>query len=67
MKKNLFFASFVSGTQFIVKDILEKQIPDIEIYQLFDGAVLFNTGKPYDKLNMYCFNNIFSVITYAEN
>jgi tRNA (guanine6-N2)-methyltransferase len=65
--KKLFFASFASGTQFIVKDILEKQIPDIEIYQLFDGAVLFNTDKPYDKLNMYCFNNIFSVIAYAEN
>ena len=67
MTKKLFFASFASGTQYIVKDILEKQIPDIEIYQLFDGAVLFNTDKPYDRLNMHCFNNIFSVITYAEN
>jgi tRNA (guanine6-N2)-methyltransferase len=67
MKKKLFFASFVSGTQLIVKDILEKHIPDIEIYQLFDGAVLFDTVKPYEKLSMYCFNNIFSVIAYAEN
>jgi tRNA (guanine6-N2)-methyltransferase len=67
MKKRLFFASFASGMQFIVKDILRKQIPDVEICQLFDGAVLFETDKPYDRLNMYCFNNIFSVITYIEN
>ena len=51
----------------IVKDILEKHIPDLKIYQLFDGAVLFDTVKSYEKLNMYCFNNIFLVITYAEN
>ena len=67
MKKKLFFASFASGMQFIVKDILRKQIPDAEICQLFDGAVFFETDKPYDRLNMYCFNNIFSVIVYTEN
>jgi hypothetical protein len=26
---------------------------------------LFETVKTYDKLNMYCFNNVFSLITYA--
>jgi len=67
MKKNNFFATFASGMQYIVKDILEKQIPGIKIHQLFDGAVFFETGKTYDKLNMYCFNNIFSVITYVKS
>ena len=67
MKKNIFFASFAAGTQYIVKDILERQIRDIKIHQLFEGAVLFETAKEYDKLNMYCFNNIFSLITFAEN
>ena len=67
MKKNIFFASFAAGMQFIVKDILERQISDIKINQLFDGAVLFETGKTYDRLNTHCFNNIFSVITFAEN
>ena len=65
MKKNKYFASFASGMQLIIQDILEKQIPDAEIYQLFDGAILFETEKTYDRLNMYCFNNIFSVITFA--
>jgi len=66
MEKYKYFASFASGMQYIVKDILEKQIPDINIYQLFDGVVLFETEKTYDKLNMYCFNNIFSVITFTK-
>jgi len=66
MTKNKYFASFASGMQFIVKNILEKQIPDVNIQNLFDGAVLFETEKTYDRLNMYCFNNIFSVITFAE-
>ena len=62
----MYFASFASGMQFIVKDILEKQIPDVKILNLFDGAIVFKTQKSYDKLNMYCFNNIFSVITFAK-
>ena len=66
MKKRKYFASFASGMQSIIQDILEKQIPDIEIHQLFDGAVLFETEKTYDRLNMYCFNNIFSVITFIS-
>jgi tRNA G10 N-methylase Trm11 len=67
VKKNIYFASFAAGTQIIVKDILESQVPDIKIYQLFDGAVLFETTKAYDKLKLYCFNNTFSVITFTEN
>jgi tRNA G10 N-methylase Trm11 len=63
--KNKYFASFAAGMQLIIKNILEKQIPDVHIFQLFDGAVLFETWKTYDRLNMYCFNNIFSVITFA--
>ena len=63
--KNKYFATFASGMQFIVKDVLEKRINDIKIYQLFDGAVLFETEKTYDKLNIHCFNNIFSVIVFA--
>jgi tRNA G10 N-methylase Trm11 len=66
MAKNGYFASFPAGMQFIVKGILEEQISDIAIRQLFDGAVLFETEKAYDKLNTHCFNNIFSLITYAE-
>jgi tRNA G10 N-methylase Trm11 len=66
MKKNRYFAAFTAGMQFIVKDVLEKQIDDINICQLLDGAVLFDTCITYDKLNMYCYNNIFSVITFTE-
>jgi len=66
MKKYIYFASFAAGMQFIVKDILEKRMTDLKIYQLFDGAVLFETNKTYDKFDIYCFNNIFSVITFMK-
>ena len=66
MARQSYFASFPAGMRFIVKDIVEKHIPDSVIRQLFDGAVLFETEKTYDRLNMYCFNAIFSLISYAE-
>jgi tRNA G10 N-methylase Trm11 len=66
LAKNSYFSSFPAGMQFVVKSILEEQIPDVTVRQLFDGAVLFETEKTYDKLNLHCFNNIFSPITYAE-
>ena len=36
------------------------------ILRLLDGAVLFETGCGYDKLNFFCFNNIFAVISVMD-
>ena len=62
-----YFATFASGMQIIIKNFLEKQISDIVIHGLFDGAVIFETEKTYDKLNMYCFNNTYSVISFSPD
>jgi len=66
MEKNRYFATFTSGMQLIIKDILEKKLQDVIIGQIFDGAILFETEKTYNNLDMHCFNNIFSVILYRE-
>ena len=66
MNKNRFLATFASGMQFIIKDLLLKQIPDIIIIHLFDGTVAFETEKTYDRLNLHCFNNIFALISFSE-
>jgi tRNA G10 N-methylase Trm11 len=64
--KNIYFASFAAGMRFVVEDILKKQIQDVKILRLFENAVLFETGNSYSTLNMFCFNNIFSVIAFTE-
>ena len=58
MYKNL--ATFISGTQNIIRIILQESLKDLKINQMMDGAVEFETTISYDRLNFFCFNNIFS-------
>jgi tRNA1(Val) A37 N6-methylase TrmN6 len=53
--------------QKIVEAIVRERLPDVKIEKLLDGAVLFETRCTYDKLNFFCFNNIFAVISIVEN
>jgi len=66
VSRKLYFASFPAGTHHIVKDILINKIPDLVIHQLFEGAVLFETEKAFNKIDIPCFNNVFSVIKYSS-
>lgn len=41
--------------------------PVLSIVKLLDGAIIFETDCPYDKLNFFCFNNIFAMIHIEQN
>ena len=58
---NLFYASFIPGLQNVIADVIRDRLAqDVKILKLLDGAVLFETETSYDKLNFFCFNNIFA-------
>jgi methylase of polypeptide subunit release factors len=63
----LYYASFIPGLQELIAEIIHERLPDAVVHKLLDGAVLFETGCSYDKLNFFCFNNIFAVISHMEN
>ena len=63
---SLFYASFVPGLQEFFADVIKERLPDVKIHKLLDGAVVFETETTYDKLNFFCFNNIFAVINILE-
>jgi tRNA G10 N-methylase Trm11 len=62
----LYYAAFVPGMQEVIAGILRQRLTDVRIHKLLDGAVLFETGCSYDRLNFFCFNNIFAVIDILE-
>jgi tRNA G10 N-methylase Trm11 len=62
----LFYAPFVSGMQKVAETIVRDRLPDVTIQKLLDGAIVFETQCGYDKLNFFCFNNIFAVISIIE-
>jgi len=64
---NLFFAPFIPGLQNLIADVIKERLSDIKIHKMLDGAVLFETATDYDKLNFFCFNNIFAVISVMEH
>jgi tRNA1(Val) A37 N6-methylase TrmN6 len=53
--------------QKVVEAIVRERLKDVRIKKLLDGAILFETASSYDKLNFFCFNNIFAVISIIEN
>ena len=64
---NLFYAVFIPGLQNLIAQAVKERLSDVKIYKLLDGAVLFETETGYDKLNFFCFNNIFAVISVMEH
>jgi hypothetical protein len=64
---NLFYAAFVPGFQDFIAELVKERLADVVIKKLLDGAILFETECTYDKLNFFCFNNIFAVIDVLEN
>jgi len=64
---NEFYAAFIPGLQNLIADVIKERLSDIKIHKLLDGAVLFETVTDYDKLNFFCFNNIFAVISVMEH
>jgi tRNA G10 N-methylase Trm11 len=62
-----FYAAFIPGLQNLIADTIRERLSDVKIHKLLDGAVLFETATGYDKLNFFCFNNIFAVISVMEH
>jgi len=63
----IFYASFIPGLQNIIEDVVRQRLSDVKIHRLLDGAVIFETETTYDKLNFFCFNNIFAVVHVMEH
>jgi SAM-dependent methyltransferase len=64
---NKFYATFIPGLQNLIADVIKERLSDVKIHKLLDGAALFETVTDYDKLNFFCFNNIFAVIDVMEH
>ncbi|MDR2759673.1 MAG: methyltransferase [Spirochaetaceae bacterium] len=63
----VYYASFIPGLQELVGTIVRERLEDVRIKKLLDGAIVFETHCGYDRLNFFCFNNIFLVISIIEN
>jgi len=62
----LYYATFIPGLQTFIAQVIKERLSDVKINKLLDGAVIFETETSYDKLNFFCFNNIFAVIGIME-
>ncbi|GHU96702.1 hypothetical protein FACS189483_00420 [Spirochaetia bacterium] len=62
----MYYASFTPGMQGVVEHIIRERLADVTIQKLLDGAVIFETQCSYDKLNFFCFINIFALVSIAE-
>lgn len=63
----MYYAAFVPGLQRVVADIVRTRLSDVRIDKLLEGAIVFETQCTYDRLNFFCFNNIFAVISIVKN
>lgn len=61
-----YYAAFIPGMQEVIASVLCERLDDVSIIKLLDGAVIFETACTYDRLNFFCFNNIFAVIDTLE-
>ena len=61
-----YYAVFIPGFEDEIASIIRERLSDVNIIKLVDGAVLFETGCTYDRLNFLCFNNIFALIDILE-
>jgi len=64
---NSFYATFIPGLQDLIAETVKQRLCDAKIHRLLDGAVLFETETSYDKLNFFCFNNIFACLSVMEH
>ena len=65
--KNLYYGSFVPGMQDVIEEVVRERLSDVSVVKLHDGAIVFETDCSYDRLNFFCFNNIFAVIDILDS
>jgi len=63
----LYYATFTTGFQDVVQDILCKKHPNTKIIHVLDGGIVLNTlDTKSDILSLPCFNNVFEVLYMWE-
>jgi hypothetical protein len=60
-----YYGSFAPGLENCVAEVLGERFPDLHIPLSLSGAMVFETAVSYDRLNLFCFNNIFQMIHRA--
>ncbi|MDR0636289.1 MAG: methyltransferase [Treponema sp.] len=62
----LYYANFVSGLQDLIADALKCDVKDLLIKKTLDGAFVFETACPHEKLKHKYFNNLFAILNLRE-
>ncbi|MBU2522754.1 MAG: methyltransferase domain-containing protein [Nanoarchaeota archaeon] len=64
----MYFSTFISGIQEFIPGVLRKNIRDVKITRLLDGAILYQTSANIESIkNIRFFNNSFEVIKTFED
>jgi len=53
----LYYSTFITGTQEIVKKVLKEKLKDVKIDLLLDGLVVYKTDKPLNQIKSLRFIN----------
>jgi hypothetical protein len=56
-----YYGALAPGLEGCIAEVLGERFPDLGAPLLLSGAVVFETSLSYDRLNLFCFNNIFRV------
>jgi tRNA1(Val) A37 N6-methylase TrmN6 len=62
-----YYGACAPGLETSIAEILKERFPDLALPLLLSGAIVFETAASYDRLNLFCFNNIFRVISDTTN
>jgi predicted RNA methylase len=62
-----YYGSCAPGLEACIAEVLGERLPDLKIPLLLSGALVFETSASYDRLNLFCFNNVFRVISIVTD
>ncbi|MDR0731856.1 MAG: methyltransferase [Treponema sp.] len=60
--KYCYYGACAPGLEGCAAEVLKERFPDLSIPLSLSGALVFETDCSYDRLNLFCFNNIFRLI-----
>jgi 23S rRNA G2445 N2-methylase RlmL len=61
-----YYASCIPGLQHTAERLVTSRLGDAVVIRSLEGALVFQTGCSYDRLNLFCFNNIFLVLDMRQ-
>jgi SAM-dependent methyltransferase len=60
-----YYGTCAPGLEGCAAEVLKERFPDLAIPLSLSGALVFETSCTYDRLNLFCFNNLFLLIHRA--